>query len=77
MALKEDLKAYKAHWAEVEAIIARERRTYSLELRWQQVNTAFGMAKGLGVLREDPSEMGVFERWAKIKDKAANTPPKV
>ena len=77
MTMKEDLKTYKARWLEVEAIITLARRSYSLELRWRQINTAFGMAKGLGILCDDPSEMGVIERWAKIKDEAANQPPKV
>lgn len=60
----------------METVVAEERRTASLELRWQQLNTAYAMAKGLGLLREDPSEAGVFERWAKLKEKAANQPPK-
>jgi len=77
MTLKEDLKAYQARWVEVDAIVAEERRTASLALRWQQLNTAHAMALGLGLQREDPSEAGVFERWAKLKEKAANQPPRV
>jgi hypothetical protein len=76
MALKDDLKAYQACWAEVEVVVKEERRTASLELRWRQLNSAYAMAKGLGLLREDPSEAGVFERWAKLKEKAASQPPK-
>jgi hypothetical protein len=75
MTLKDDLKAYRARWAEVEAVVNEERQTASFELRWQQLNTAYAMAKGLGLLREDPSEAGVFERWAKLKEKSANQPP--
>jgi hypothetical protein len=70
MTLKEDLKVYRTRWAEVDAVVTEERRTASLELRWQQLNTAFAMAKGLALLREDPTEAGVFERWAKLKEKA-------
>ena len=77
MALKDDLKAYQARWVEVEAVVKEERRTASLELRWRQLNTAYAMAKGLGLLRKDPSEAGVLERWAKLKEKAANHLPKV
>ncbi len=76
MTLKDDLKAYQARWAQVEAVVTEERRTASFELRWRQLNTAYAMAKGLGLLREDPSEAGVFERWAKLKEKAANQLPK-
>ncbi len=76
MSLKEDLKAYRARWAEVEAVIAEERRSASLELRWRQLNAAYGMAKGLGLLRRDPTESEVIERWACLKEKASNHPPK-
>jgi hypothetical protein len=74
MTLKDDLKAYLACWAEVEAVVNEERRTASLELRWQQLNVAYAMAKSLGLLKADPSEAGVFERWVKLK--AAGHPPK-
>jgi hypothetical protein len=66
--LKDDLKAYQARWAEVDAFIQEERRTASIKLRWQQVNAAYALAKGLGLLQPDASEMEVFQRWAKLKD---------
>jgi hypothetical protein len=75
MALKDDIKAYQARWVEVEAVVKEERRTASLELRWRQLNSAYAMAKGLGLLREDPSEKEVFERWAKLKEKAIERLP--
>jgi hypothetical protein len=77
MTIKDDLRAYKARWTEVEAVIAKERRSASLELRWRQLNAAFEMGKMLGLEREDPSEMEVIERWVKIKEKIANHPQKV
>jgi LPS O-antigen subunit length determinant protein (WzzB/FepE family) len=72
MTLKDDLRAYQARWNAVEAIQREERLSAPLELRWQQLNAAYGIAKGLGLLRPDPSEAGVFERWAKLKEKAAS-----
>ena len=72
MPLTDDLKVYQARWATVNAFVAEERRNASLELRWQQLNSAYAMAKGLGLVHEDPSEAGVFERWAKLKEKAAS-----
>jgi hypothetical protein len=72
MPLKDDLRAYQARWDIVESFLAEEKRTASLELRWRQLNSAYAMAKGLGLVHEDPSEAGVFERWAKLKEKAAN-----
>jgi hypothetical protein len=76
MVLKDDLKAYQARWAEVEVVVKEERRTAPVELRWRQLNAAYAIAKGLGLLQEDPSEAGVLERWAKLKEKATSRLPK-
>ena len=75
MALKKDLLAYQARWAAVEAVQRNERINASLELRWRQLNAAYGIAKGLGLLKPDPSEAGVFERWAKLKEKLTSQRP--
>ena len=77
MTLKHDLQSYKARWNAVEEIQAEERRSASIELRWRQLNAAYGMAKGLGLLQSDLSEMEVFKRWAKLKEKATGRPPRV
>ena len=77
MTLVEDLQFYKRRWEAVEAVQREEQRSATIEIRWQQLNAAYGMAKGLGLLQPDPSEAGVFERWAKLKEKAANPPRKV
>jgi hypothetical protein len=45
MTLKDELKAYQSRWAEVETVVAEERRTASLELRWKQLNAAFGLCR--------------------------------
>lgn len=74
MLLKDELKAYRARWEEVEARVEEQRRTASLELRWRQLNAACAMAFGLGLVHEDFSEAKVFERWAKLKEKAASRP---
>ena len=76
MTLKAELHAYKARWANVEAVIAHERRSASLELRWRQLNSAIAMAQGLRLLRENPTELEVIERWVKLKEKAILLPPK-
>src|SRR4030042_3829333 len=75
MTLKDDIKAYRTRWAEVDAVIAEERRTASLELRWQQLNAAYAFFLGIGIHQEDLSEIGVFERWAKLKEQATDQPP--
>ena len=71
MTMKDDLQAYRARWAEVEAVVQAERRRASLELRWQQLNAAYQLGKGLGWQRSDPGELEVFQKWAKLKEKAA------
>lgn len=72
MTLKEEMRAYQSRWAEVDAIVAKERRAASLELCWQQLNAAYAMAMGFGWIKVDLSETGVHERWAKLKDKAVS-----
>jgi hypothetical protein len=62
------LGAYRKRWQAVEAFQKQEQLSASLELRWQQLNAAYGMAKGLGLIRPDPSEVEVFERWARLKE---------
>jgi hypothetical protein len=76
MSLKDELIAYKARWAEVDAVISEERRNASMELRWRQFNSAFCLSRGLGINGEDSSEIKVFERWARIKEKAEQQIPK-
>jgi hypothetical protein len=70
MDLKQELQAQQARWAVVDAVVREERRSATIQLRWEQMNHAHAMAKGLGLIHPDPSEMGVFERWAKLKEKA-------
>lgn len=72
MTLKSDLAAYRARWAAVEAVHQVELRTASMELRWRQLNAAYGLARALGLLRPDPSEAEVWERWAQLKEKLAS-----
>ena len=42
MTLKDELRAYRTRWIEVDAVVAEERCTASIELRWQQLNTCAG-----------------------------------
>lgn len=72
MTMKDDIKAYQTRWAIVDAVVQAERRTASLELRWQQLNAAYNLAKGLGLPQPDTGEMEVFQRWARLKEKIAN-----
>ncbi len=76
MTLKSDLKDYRERWKIIEEVQAAERRAASMELRWRQLNAAYGMAKSLGLLRSDPSEYEVYSLWAMLKEKILN-PPKL
>ena len=71
MTLEKDIIDYLVRWAVVEAVVAEKRRTASAALRWKQLNAACAMAIGLGFRHADTGETGVFERWAKLKEKAA------
>ncbi len=69
MTLKDEMKAYQQRWALVDEIKLEELRSASMELRWRQLNAAYGLAKGLGLLKPDPSEGEVYQRWAKLKER--------
>ena len=66
------LKAYRARWRAVEEIEQQELRNTTLESRWQQLNAIIGIAIGLGIYQSDEDDIEVIQRWAKIKEKAAN-----
>ena len=70
MALKELIQVYQAGWKAVEEVQREERRSASLDLRWRQLNAAYGLAKGLGILQADSTEAEVIKRWAILKEKA-------
>jgi hypothetical protein len=72
MAFKELVQVYQARWKAIEEIQMEERRSASLELRWRQLNAAYGLAKGLGLLQPDPTELEIIKRWALLKEKATS-----
>lgn len=76
MVMRDDLRAYLSRWLEVEKVVAEERAGASFELRWQQLNTAYAMGKGLGLLKEDPSELEVYKKWAKLKNRYLKEQPR-
>lgn len=70
MQLRDELIAYQVRWANVDAQVKEQRRKTSMELRWRQLNAAYAMAVGLGLLQEDNSDVEVIEKWAKLKEKS-------
>jgi len=71
------LKAYRARWQAVAEIERQELQTASLELRWKQLNSVIGMAIGLGIYKTAEDEIEVFQRWAKLKEKAGSQRPTI
>jgi hypothetical protein len=64
-----DIKSYRERWKAVEEFEREELRSLTMEMRLQQMITIWRMAVGLGFSFEsDNSEMGVFTRWAKLKE---------
>lgn len=65
------VQAFRERWQAVEAIETQEQRNASVQLRWQQLESLWRMAKGLGLLRPeaepDQETMTVYRRWAKLK----------
>jgi hypothetical protein len=68
------VKAYRDRWKAVAEIERQELQTASLELRWRQLNAVVGLAIGMGIFKSADDEIEVFQRWAKLKEKAANPP---
>jgi hypothetical protein len=68
MSQKAEIQAYQQRWKHIEAVQAAEKRCASLELRWRQLNAAYGLAKSLGLIKPDPSEYEVYARWAMLKE---------
>jgi len=74
MAKKQDINIeqiwkFRDRWRAVEKVEVEEQRSASVEIRWQQLNAIFRMAKGLGITIEksDKENEIVYERWAKLK----------
>jgi hypothetical protein len=70
MTLKGDLIAYQERWRAVAEIELEELRKTSIETKWQRLNSIIGLAIRLGIFKADPSEAEVYQRWAKLKEKA-------
>ena len=58
---------FRDKWQVVEEIHQKEALRSTLELRWQKLNSAFGIGKGLQLESSHSDEMRVYQRWAKLK----------
>jgi len=66
---KQQMRKFRDRWQAVAEIEAKEQRTASTVLRWQQFNAIFRMAKGLGLSIEESNEddQVIYKRWAKLR----------
>ena len=70
--LKDDVIAYKERWRAVAEIEEQELRSSSIETKWRQLNAIISLAIRMGIFKPNPSEEVVYQRWAKLKEKADN-----
>ena len=69
------MKTYLKRWEAVAEIELREIQNSTIEQRWHRLNAIIGMAIGLGLKPSDDDELEVYQRWAKLKEKATNQNP--
>jgi len=69
MTLEEEMRIYKARWEALDAVRNEELKAATYEDRWLKLNYAYGLGKALGFKQDQTSEMEIYLRWAKIKDR--------
>lgn len=73
MTTKDDMLAYRARWQVVAQIELQELRMTPIETKWRQLNSIINLAIRLGIFIPDPSEEIVYQKWAKLKEKASQS----
>lgn len=61
------LEYYRDCWEAVAEIEREENRSSSIQERWMKLNALAIIARGLD-LTEDEVDMGVINRWSKLKE---------
>lgn len=69
------LRAYRDRWQAVAEVERQELQASTLDLRWRQLNAVLGLAIGLGINKSVDDEIEVFQRWARLKEKATSQNP--
>ena len=66
---KSDAIAYLNRWEEVENVEKREAQTTTIQERWIQLNSLFGLALELDLFEKsnDTEEDMVWQRWAALR----------
>ncbi len=68
---KKQVRAFRQRWRAVQEIQQKEASGTTLELRWRQLNAAYGLGKGMQLPARHSDEMCVYQRWAKLKEQFA------
>ena len=71
---KVQAQLFRNRWQAVQELQQKEALGAAHELRWQQLNAAFGMGKGLQLAAKPSDEMQVYRRWAKLKENFRQPP---
>ncbi len=67
---KADLIAYRSGWEAAAKIEREELRRMSIQTKWNKLISIYNLALGLGLVRVDPTEGEIYQKWAKLKEKA-------
>jgi hypothetical protein len=65
---KAQARAFRQRWQSAQEIQQKEASGTTPELRWQQLNAAYGLGKSLQLDAGHSDEMRVYLRWAKLKE---------
>ena len=68
---KTQARIFRQRWRAVQEIQQIEIRSLTLEQRWQQLNAAFRLGKGMHLPAGHSDEILVYQRWAKLKEQFA------
>ena len=71
---KLQVQQFRERWRLAKEGRQKEVLTTGLELRWQQLNSAFGMGKAAKLGSGHSGEMRVYQRWAKLKENILRPP---
>lgn len=64
---KSQIKLYQDRWQALNEIEKQEASADTIEVRWQKVNTLYGMAKALGIKPDEEQEDNIVRaRWLKL-----------
>lgn len=61
------LQTFRTRFQAVAEVEHQELQIASAALRWQQLNTVYGLVIGLGIDKPSQDKKEIYQRWAKLK----------